>query len=71
MNPQRSLPSFCNSAHLYSWESLTSTIDQYGGLHFAESDFEGLGIEMAPAGEPVSWQLRMTRPRVGYLEEDH
>jgi peptidoglycan hydrolase-like protein with peptidoglycan-binding domain len=43
-------------------------VNQYGGLHFSQKD--NLGIELVPTDPPVKWQLKMTRPSGGNLQED-
>lgn len=42
-------------------------INQYGGLHFSQKDVE---IEIVPTDLPIKWQLKMTRPGGGNLQED-
>jgi hypothetical protein len=49
---------------------LLNPANQYGGLHFSEKDVAELGIQLAPAGPPVTWKLTMTRPGGGNFEED-
>jgi hypothetical protein len=44
--------------------------NQYGGLHFREKDVAALGIQLVPTDPPVTWQLKMTRPGGGNLQED-
>ena len=44
--------------------------DEFGGLHFKQKDVGALGIEVAPTGPPETWQLKMTRPGGGNLQED-
>jgi Tc toxin complex TcA C-terminal TcB-binding domain/Neuraminidase-like domain/Salmonella virulence plasmid 28.1kDa A protein len=43
-------------------------VNQYGGLHFSQKD--NLGIELVPTDALVKWQLKMTRPSGGNLQED-
>ncbi len=43
-------------------------VNQYGGLHFSQKD--NLGIEVVPIDPPIKWQLKMTRPGGGNLQED-
>ncbi|MDN3514337.1 MAG: neuraminidase-like domain-containing protein [Candidatus Brocadia sp.] len=45
-------------------------LNQYGGMHFNQKDVSALGIEIVPTGPPVKWQLEMTRPGGGNLQED-
>lgn len=47
-------------------------VNQYGGLHFSQKgdDQTPLGIEIVPTDPPVKWQLEMTRPGGGNLQED-
>jgi len=45
-------------------------VNQYGGLHFSQRDVAALGIEVVPTDPPVKWQLKMTRPGGGNLQED-
>jgi hypothetical protein len=45
-------------------------VNQYGGLHFCAKDVAAVGIEVVPTDPPVKWQLTMTRPGGGNLEED-
>lgn len=33
-------------------------VNQFGGLHFGQRDVSAAGIEIAPTGPPVTWQLR-------------
>lgn len=40
--------------------------NQYGGLHFSSKD---VAIEITPTDQPVKWQLKMTRPGGGNLQE--
>jgi hypothetical protein len=54
-------------------ESNTMTlarVSQYGGLHFGQKDVAAAGIRIVPTALPVKWQLRMTRPGGGNLQED-
>lgn len=44
--------------------------NQYGGLHFQQKDTSALRIEVLSTGPPVKWQLKMTRPGGGNLQED-
>ena len=51
--------------------SMTLTrVNQYGGLHFSEKKVTELGIEVVPTAAAVKWQLTMTRPGGGNLQED-
>ncbi len=45
-------------------------LNQYGGMHFSQKDVSALGIEIVPTDPPVKWQLKMTRPGGGNLQED-
>jgi hypothetical protein len=46
-------------------------VNQYGGLHFGvKGNDTPLGIEIVPTDPPVKWQLKMTRPGGGNLQED-
>jgi hypothetical protein len=45
-------------------------VNQYGGLHFSQKDVAAVGIEVVPTAPPVKWQLKMTRPGGGNLQED-
>jgi hypothetical protein len=45
-------------------------VNQYGGLHFSQKDVADVGIEVVPTAPPVKWQLKMTRPGGGNLQED-
>ncbi len=45
-------------------------VNQYGGLHFNQKDVTAQGIEVVPTDPPVKWQLKMTRPGGGNLQED-
>ncbi len=45
-------------------------VNQYGGLHFSQKDVAAVGIEVVPTAHPVKWQLKMTRPGGGNLQED-
>jgi len=46
-------------------------VNQYGGLHFRLKDVAAMGIEIVPtANPPVKWQLKMSRPGGGNLQED-
>jgi hypothetical protein len=49
---------------------LLTPANQYGGLHFSERDVAELGIQLVPTDPPDKWQLKMTRPGGGNLEED-
>ncbi|NER50334.1 MAG: hypothetical protein F6J92_27395, partial [Symploca sp. SIO1A3] len=50
---------------------LIAPVEQYGGLHFAQKDVAAMGIEIVPtANPPVRWQLKMSRPGGGNLQED-
>ena len=42
-------------------------VNQYGGLHFSQKD---VAAEVVPTAPPVKWQLKMTRPGGGNLQED-
>jgi hypothetical protein len=45
-------------------------VNQYGGLHFSQKDVT-VDIEMLPTADlPIKWQLKMTRPGGGNLQED-
>ena len=44
------------------------SVNEYGGLHFSQKD--NLGIELVPTDPPVTWQLKMTGPSGGNLQED-
>lgn len=47
-------------------------VDQYAGLHFSQKDVSASPspIEIVPTDPPVKWQLKMTRPGGGNLQED-
>jgi hypothetical protein len=45
-------------------------VNQYGGLHFNQKDVTAQGIEVVPTDPPIKWQLIMTRPGGGNLQED-
>lgn len=45
-------------------------VNQYGDLHFSRKDVTAVGIEVVPTAPPVKWQLKMTRPGGGNLQED-
>jgi hypothetical protein len=45
-------------------------LDRYGGLHFGQKDAVALGIEVVPTDPPAKWQLKMTRPGGGNLQQD-
>ena len=45
-------------------------LDKFGRLHFAVKPVPELGIEIVPTDPPVVWQLRMTRPGGGNLQQD-
>lgn len=45
-------------------------VNQYGGLHFSQKDVAALGIEVVSTDPPVKWQLQMSRPGGGNLQED-
>jgi len=50
---------------------LIAPVEQYGGLHFAQKDVAAMGIEIVPtANPPVRWQLKMSHPGGGNLQED-
>ncbi len=38
-----------------------AALNQYGGLHFSQTDVSGLGIQVRPAATPVKWRLTMGR----------
>ena len=44
--------------------------NQFGGLHLGQKDLTELGVEIPPAGPPVDWQFRVTRPGGGNLQKD-
>jgi hypothetical protein len=50
------------------------TNHQYGDLHFGQKPEDpedaALGVEIVPTDPPITWQLRMTRPGGGNLQED-
>ncbi len=49
---------------------LTHTPDnEYGGMHSGEKDVATLGIEVVPTDPPATWQLQMTRPCGGNLQD--
>lgn len=53
-------------------DTMTLTpVNQYGGLHFSQkgSAQDPLGIEIVPSDPPVKWQLTMTRPGGGNLQD--
>jgi hypothetical protein len=43
------------------------TVNEYGGLHFGQKDFSGL--EVTPNDPAVLWQLQMTGPLGGNLQD--
>ncbi len=45
-------------------------INKYGGLHVAQKDTSGLGLEIDSNDPPTTWHLQMTRPGGGNLQED-
>jgi hypothetical protein len=45
-------------------------VNQYGGLHFSQKDVAALGIEVVTTDPPMKWQLKMSRPGGGNLQED-
>jgi hypothetical protein len=46
-------------------------LSQFGGLHFGQKEVSAaVGIEVAPNGPQVTWQLRMNRPGGGNLQLD-
>lgn len=45
-------------------------VNQYGGLHFSQKDATAVGIELVPTDPPVNWQLTMTHPGGGNLQEE-
>jgi hypothetical protein len=47
---------------------MLALVNQYGGLHFSQKDV--VGIEIVPTDPPIKWQLTMTRPGGGNLQED-
>ncbi len=49
--------------------TLARVVNQYGGLHFNQRDVTTLGIEVVPTDPPVTWQLKMTGPGGGNLQE--
>lgn len=46
-----------------------AAVNQYGGLHFSQTDVSGLGIQVLPGGAPVKWRLTMGRDG-GDLKEE-
>ena len=42
----------------------------YGGLHLGQRDVADASVEIAPAGTPATWQIRLTRPGGGNLTPD-
>jgi hypothetical protein len=42
-------------------------VTQYGGLHFGQ---KATGIDLIPTDPLVQWQLKMSRPGGGNLQED-
>lgn len=42
-------------------------VNQYGGLHFGQ---KATGIDLIPTDPPVKWQLKMSRPGGGNLQEE-
>jgi hypothetical protein len=44
-------------------------LNQYGGLHAAQKDTAALGVKVVPNAPPVKWQLAMTRPGGGALQQ--
>ena len=54
-------------------ESYTMTLEkvnQYGGLHFSQKNVSTEGIEIVPTKPTIKWQLKMTRPDGGNLQQD-
>lgn len=49
---------------------MLTRLNQYGGLHFSQEAVDALAIEFLPAGPPVTWKLKMTRPGGGDLQVD-
>jgi hypothetical protein len=47
-------------------EMKLARVQAYGGLHFSQKD--GVAVEVKPAGPPVAWKLKMTRPGGGNLQ---
>jgi hypothetical protein len=45
-------------------------VNEYGGLHSSPKDVSTQGVEIVSAVTPVTWQLKMTRPGGGNLQED-
>ena len=45
-------------------------VNQFGGLHFSLKDVAAQGIQIIPTDPPVKWNLNMTRPGGGNLQED-
>jgi hypothetical protein len=39
-------------------------------LHYGQKDVTALGVEVSPTNPPVKWQIKMTRPGGGNLQED-
>lgn len=50
---------------------MLAPLNQYGGLHFSVKGADtSLGIEIVPSDMPVKWEMKMTRPGGGNLEQD-
>ena len=45
-------------------------VNQFGGLHFSLKDVAAQGVQITPTDPPVKWNLNMTRPGGGNLQED-
>jgi len=43
---------------------------QYGGLHVAQKDVSGLGVEVLPTGPATTWLIKLARPDGGNLQAD-
>jgi hypothetical protein len=43
--------------------------NQYGSLRFSQKDVADLEIKVVPTDPPVTWQLQMSRPGGGNLQE--
>jgi hypothetical protein len=46
-----------------------AAVNQYGGLHFSQTDVSGLGIQVRPVATPVKWRLTMNRDGGNIKEE--
>ncbi|MBO9382421.1 MAG: hypothetical protein J7482_08160 [Roseiflexus sp.] len=44
-------------------------VNEYGGLHFGEKDVSASRITLVSTDPPVTWQLKMTHPGGGNLQE--